>query len=132
MDFLIHWPPGQWLPQSNVKACEDIWRETNIEPVTTFLKKTRLRWYGHEGDDTKLQEDAKYADAGKEKRRGPRKAWMDNNKEDTCGRTQDDGINGMKSKCMAREDKYRSLTRQMRAIGDVRKTLLFSVIVYTR
>ena len=26
---------------------EDIWREANIEPMTTFLGKRRLRWYGH-------------------------------------------------------------------------------------
>ena len=26
---------------------EDIWREANIEPMTTFLGQRRLRWYGH-------------------------------------------------------------------------------------
>ena len=26
---------------------EDIWREANVEPMTTFLRKKRLRWYGH-------------------------------------------------------------------------------------
>ena len=35
---------------------EDIWREANIGPVPTFLRKRRLRWYGHvlrkEGEDT--------------------------------------------------------------------------------
>ena len=35
---------------------EDIWREANVEPMTTFLMKKRLRWYGHvlrkEGEDT--------------------------------------------------------------------------------
>ena len=35
---------------------EDIWREANVEPMTTFLRKKRLRWYGHvlrkEGEDT--------------------------------------------------------------------------------
>ena len=28
---------------------EDIWREANVEPMTTFLRKKRMRWYGHVG-----------------------------------------------------------------------------------
>ena len=35
---------------------EDIWREANIGPMTTFIRKRRLRCYGHvlrrEGEDT--------------------------------------------------------------------------------
>ena len=32
---------------------EIIWREANVEPITTFIRKRRLRWYGRkEGDDT--------------------------------------------------------------------------------
>ena len=35
---------------------EDIWKEDNIEPMTTFPRKARLRWYGQvlrkEGEDT--------------------------------------------------------------------------------
>ena len=35
---------------------EDIWREADIEPMKTFLRKRRLRWRGHvlgqEGEDT--------------------------------------------------------------------------------
>ena len=38
---------------------EDIWREANVEPMTTFLRKKRLRWYGNvlrkEGKDTTLK-----------------------------------------------------------------------------
>ena len=26
---------------------KDIWGETNIDPVTTFLRKRRLSWFGH-------------------------------------------------------------------------------------
>ena len=36
---------------------DDTWREANIEPMTTFLRKRRLTWYGHlsrkEGDTTR-------------------------------------------------------------------------------
>ena len=57
---------------------EDIWREANIEPMTTFLRKKRLRWYGHairkEGEDTtkmlNMQE--------KRRRERSKKKWLDN------------------------------------------------------
>ena len=32
---------------------EIIWREANIEPITTFVRQRRLRWCGQkEGEDT--------------------------------------------------------------------------------
>ena len=50
---------------------EDIWREANVEPMTTCLRKRRLRWYGHvlskEGG-AYHQEDVKHASTGKEKK----------------------------------------------------------------
>ena len=56
---------------------EDIWREANVEPMTTFVRKRRLRWYGHvlrkEGRGGYRQEDDKYAGAGKEKKGRPKK-----------------------------------------------------------
>ena len=26
---------------------EDVWREASIEPIATYLRKKRLKWYGH-------------------------------------------------------------------------------------
>ena len=45
---------------------EDIWREANIEPMTTFLRQKQLRWAGGRGGYH--QEDANYANAGKYKK----------------------------------------------------------------
>ena len=48
------WSGGKTKKDHNKN--EDIQREANIEPMTTFLRKRRLRWYGHvlwkEGEDT--------------------------------------------------------------------------------
>ena len=64
---------------------EDIWREANVEPMTTFLRKKRLRWYGHvlrkEGRGGYHQEDVKHACARKEKKGRPNKRWLDNIRE---------------------------------------------------
>ena len=81
---------------------EDIWREANVEPMTTFLRKKRLRWYGHvkEGRGGYHQEDVKHASARKEKGR------------------PDDGRQGTKSKCVAREDKGRPIATWRRPLGE--------------
>ena len=59
---------------------EGIWRETNIEPTTTFLRKRRLRWYDHllrkEGEDT-TRKMLNMQAQGKSKKR-----WLDNIRDD--------------------------------------------------
>ena len=51
---MLRWARGK-TKKDHIKN-EDIWREANVEPMTTFLRKKRLRWYGHvlrkEGEDT--------------------------------------------------------------------------------
>ena len=42
---MLRWARGK-TKKDHVKN-EDIWREDNVEPMTTFLRKKRLRWYGH-------------------------------------------------------------------------------------
>ena len=63
----------------------DIWREANIEPMTTFLSKKRLRWYGHvlrkEGEDT-TKKMLNMQVQGKRRRRRPMNIWLDNIRED--------------------------------------------------
>ena len=42
---MLRWARGK-TNKDHIKN-EDIWREANVEPMTTFLRKKRLRWYGH-------------------------------------------------------------------------------------
>ena len=42
---MLRWARGK-TKKDHVKN-EDIWREANVEPMTTFLRKKRLRWCGH-------------------------------------------------------------------------------------
>ena len=53
---------------------EDIWREANIESMTTFLRKRRLRWYGHllrkEGEGGYHQEDPSTVFVGGKEKKG--------------------------------------------------------------
>ena len=40
----------RWARGKTKKDCinnEDIWKEDNIEPMTTFFRQKHLRWYGH-------------------------------------------------------------------------------------
>ena len=56
--------------------------KANIEPVTTFLRKRQLRWYGHVGmKGAYNHQGVKHASAGKEKGR-PKKRWLDNIRDD--------------------------------------------------
>ena len=42
---MLRWARGK-TKKDRIKN-EDIWREANVEPMTMFLRKKRLRWYGH-------------------------------------------------------------------------------------
>ena len=50
---MLRWARGK-TKKDHIKN-DDIWREANIGPMTTFLRSRRLRWYGHvlrkEGED---------------------------------------------------------------------------------
>ena len=77
---------------------KDIWREANIEPTTTFLRKTELTVWPRvkEGSGGYHQEDVKHESAGKEKKGRPNKRWLDNIREDMKGydMTKDMAQNG--------------------------------------
>ena len=64
---------------------EDILREGNVEPMTTFLRKKRLRRYGHvlrkEGEDT-TKKMLNMQVQGKRRMGWPKKRWLDNIRED--------------------------------------------------
>ena len=55
---------------------EDIWREFNIEPLTTFHRQRRLIWYGHvlrkEGEDS-TKKRIKGGHEGNRRNGGPRR-----------------------------------------------------------
>ena len=69
---MLRWAAGK-TRKDNIKN-EDIWREANIEPMTTFLRKRRLRWYDlvlrKEGEDT-TKKMLNMQVRGKRRRGGP-------------------------------------------------------------
>ena len=80
---MLRWARGK-TKKDHIKN-EDIWREANVEPMTTFLRKKRLRWYGHvlrkEGEDT-TKKMLNMQVQGKRIRGRPKKRWLDNIRED--------------------------------------------------
>ena len=60
---MLKWTRGK-IKKDHIKN-EDIWREANRGPMTTFLRKRRLRWYGQERGGYH-QEDVTHASARKE------------------------------------------------------------------
>ena len=81
---MLRWARGE-TKKDHVKN-EDIGREENIKPMTTFLRQKRLsamvwpclqkRRGGYH------QEDATYAGAGKWKKGEAQERWLDNIRED--------------------------------------------------
>ena len=79
---MLRWARGK-TKKDHIKN-EDTWREANIEPMTTFLRKRRLRWYGHvrkEGDDT-TKKMINIKVKGKRSSGRPKKRWLDNIRDD--------------------------------------------------
>ena len=98
---MLRWARGN-TKKDHIKN-EDIWREANVEPMTTFLKKKRLPWCGHvlrkEWEDT-TKKKLNMQVQGKRRRGGPRKdGWTISGGHE---REQDDGIHGTQLKCVAR------------------------------
>ena len=95
---MLRWARGK-TKKDHIKN-EDIWREANVEPMPTFLRKKRLRWYGRvlrkEGRGGYLQEDVKHASARKEKK-GETRENMVGLYQGGHERVQDDGRHGTTS-----------------------------------
>ena len=118
---MLRWARGK-TKKDHVKN-EDIWREANVEPMTTFLRKKRLRWYGHvlrkEGEDT-TKKMLNMQVQGK-RRRGEAQEKMVGQYQGGHERVQDDGRHvrhGTQSKCVAREDKGRPIATWRRPLGE--------------
>ena len=71
---MLRWARGKTY-KDHIKN-EDIWRDANVETMTTFLGKKGQRWYCHvlrkEGDDT-TKNMLNVQVHGKRRRGGPRK-----------------------------------------------------------
>ena len=55
---------------------EELRRLVSVEPITTFIRSGRLRWYGHvmrKGDEDWVKKCMEYRVEG----RGPRKTWLE-------------------------------------------------------
>ena len=80
---MVRWARGK-TNKDHIKN-EDIWREANVEPMTTFLRKKRMLWYGHvlrkEGEDT-TKKMLNMQVQGKRRKGRPKKRWLDNIRED--------------------------------------------------
>ena len=61
---------------------EDIWREADVEPMTTFLRKKRLRWYSHVLRKETTNKMITMQVQGKRIKGRPKKRWLDNTRED--------------------------------------------------
>ena len=62
---MLRWVRGK-TKKDHVKN-EDIWKEANIEPMTSFLRKRRPIWYGHVSRKERGRyhhEDVKHASEG--------------------------------------------------------------------
>ena len=115
---MLRWARGK-TKKDHIKN-EDIWREANVEPMTTFLRKKRLRLYGHvlrkEGEDT-TKKMLNMQVQGK-RRREEAQGKMVGQYQGGHERVQDDGRHGTKSKCVAREDKGRPIATRRRPLGE--------------
>ena len=73
---------------------DHIWREANIEPMTTVLRQKRLRWNGHvlrkEGDDT-TKKRITVRVQGRRRTGRPKKRWLGNIREEMkeCNMTEE-------------------------------------------
>ena len=79
---------------------EYIWREAYIESMTTFLRPTRLRWYGHTDKDGRedITKEMLTMQVWEKKRKEGGQEKMDGQRQGGNERKQDDRRNCRKSK----------------------------------
>ena len=71
---MIRWVCGISLKDRRTK--EELRRLVGVEPITTFIRSGRLRWYGHvmrKGDEDWVKKCMEYKVEG----RRPRKTWLE-------------------------------------------------------
>ena len=76
---------------------EELRRLVGVEPITTFIRSSRLRWYGHvmrKGDEDWVKKCMEYRVEGRIPVGRPRKTWLESvevdmviDKEDVHDRT---------------------------------------------
>ena len=59
---------------------EELRRLVGVEPITTFIRSGRLRWYGHvmrKGDEDLVKKCMEYRVEGRRLVGRPRKTWLE-------------------------------------------------------
>ena len=75
---MIRWMYG--ISLKHRRTNEELRRLVGVEPITTFIRSGRLRWYGHvmrEGDDEWVKKCMEYRVEGRRQVGRPRKTWLE-------------------------------------------------------
>ena len=75
---MIRWMCG--ISLKDKRTNEDLRRLVGVEPITTFIRSGRLRWYGHvmrKGDKDWVKKCMKYRVEGRRPVGRPRKTWLE-------------------------------------------------------
>ena len=70
---------------------EELRRVVGVEPVTTFIRSGRLRWYGHmmrKGDEDWVKKCMEYRVEGRRPVGRPRKTWLESVEADMAERSR--------------------------------------------
>ena len=62
------------------RTTEELRRLVGVEPITTFIRSGRLRWYGHvmrKGDEDWVKKCMEYRVEGRRPVGRPRKTWLE-------------------------------------------------------
>ena len=74
---MIRWMCGISLKD---RTNEELRRLVGVEPITTFIRSGRLRWYGHvmrQGDEDWVKNCMEYRVEGRRPVGRPRKTWLE-------------------------------------------------------
>ena len=75
---MIRWMCG--ISLKNRRENEEFRRLVGVEPITTFIRSGRLRWYGHvmrKGDEDWVKKCMEYIAEGRRPVGRPRKTWLE-------------------------------------------------------
>ena len=80
---MIRWMCG--ISLKDRRTNEELRRLVGVEPITTFIRSGRLRWYGHvmrKSDEDWVKKCMKYRVEGRRPVGRPRKTWLESVEED--------------------------------------------------
>ena len=75
---MIRWMGG--ISLKDKRTNEELRRLVGVEPITTFIKSSRLRWYGHvmrKGDEDWVKKCMEHRVEGRRPVGRPRKTWLE-------------------------------------------------------